>query len=290
MSRSPCAGQNLWSLPQTSKNRLIYSLKEQAELYTRRIDKAGIEHHIPPCKTRIYINAMCRRTDLAKSDSDSSPTTTLEGLLALKSQTGTILSDLEVDVIQDSALASKTVVRAAEELAKLEQALQLDQSAQAVSLAIRRDIAKIHAIASHVSQFETDIDLMISIRQLHYRCRTRMAHKLIVPDPSVGTSFNRLGISKLSKMQLRNWVHQHGRFLYPTAEEERDLLIAIGISKRQLDCWLKMLRRRTLHSHISSDLQCIFGVATREDFSRKSQVASRDDGAEIPFCKEPEAS
>ncbi|KAK9366484.1 hypothetical protein V1509DRAFT_629595 [Lipomyces kononenkoae] len=208
---------------------------------------------------------MCRHRDLANLDFSSNPTTTLEALLELKSQTGAILSDLEVDVIQDPVLTSKTVRRAAAELAKLEKVSQFDLQQQELSLAIRRDIANIHAIASHISQFETDVDLMITIRQLHYRFTTRIAHTLVVPDPSVGTSFNRSGISKSSKIQLRNWAYQHGRFPCQTAEEERDLLKVIGINKRQLDCWFKMLRRRKSHSHISSDLQCIFGVPADEE-------------------------
>ncbi|KAK9390489.1 hypothetical protein V1515DRAFT_22882 [Lipomyces mesembrius] len=205
-------------------------------------------------------------TDLAISN-DSNGTTTLARLLALKIEIASLLSDVEGDLIQNSAQACKLVIRAAEELSKSACAAQLDPSIQAASLAIRRDIAKIHAITSHVSQFENDIDLMISIRQLHYRYRTRIAQRLALPDPIVGTSFNRSGISKSSKLQLRNWLLEHRRFPNLTAEEESDLQKTIGINKRQLDCWLMILRCRSLHSHVSSDLQCILGFAGDENCS-----------------------
>ncbi|KAK9487133.1 hypothetical protein V1527DRAFT_461751 [Lipomyces starkeyi] len=199
---------------------------------------------------------------------DSNGTTTFARLLALKAEIASLLSDVEGDLVQNSAHACKLVMRAAEELSKLACAAQLEPSIQAVSLAIRRDIAKIHAIISHVSQFENDIDLMISIRELHYRYRTRIAQRLALPDPNVGTSFNRSGISKSSKLQLRNWLHEHRRFPNLTAEEERDLQKTTGINKRQLDRWLTILRRRSLqHSTLSSDLQCILGFVGEEHSS-----------------------
>ncbi|KAK9333334.1 hypothetical protein V1520DRAFT_388899 [Lipomyces starkeyi] len=210
---------------------------------------------------------MFYNTDLAISN-DSNGTTTLTRLLALKTEIASLLSDVEGDLIQNSAHACKLVMRAAEELSKLACAAQIDPSIQTVSLAIRRDIAKIHAITSHVYQFENDIDLMISIRQLHYRYRTRIAQRLALPDPIVGTSFNRSGISKSSKLQLRNWMHEHRRFPNLTAEEERDLQKTTGINKRQLDRWLTILRRRSLqHSNLSSDLQCILGFVGEEHSS-----------------------
>ncbi|KAK9318650.1 hypothetical protein V1522DRAFT_273879 [Lipomyces starkeyi] len=210
---------------------------------------------------------MFYNTDLAISNI-SNGTTALARLLALKTEIASLLSDVEGDLLQNSAHACKLVMRAAEELSKLASAAQLDPSIQAVTLAIRRDIAKIHAIISHVSQFENDIDLMISIRQLHYRYRTRIAQRLALPDPIVGTSFNRSGISKSSKLQLRNWLHEHRRFPNLTAEEERDLQKTTGINKRQLDRWLTILRRRSLqHSNLSSDLQCILGFVGEEHSS-----------------------
>ncbi|KAK9377040.1 uncharacterized protein V1513DRAFT_164771 [Lipomyces chichibuensis] len=214
-----------------------------------------------------FINLMFYDTHLAISN-ESNGTTTLARLMALKTEIASLLSDVEGDLIQSSAHACKLVMRAAEELSKFACAAQLDPSLQAVTLEIRRDIAKIHAISSHVSQFENDIDLMISIRQLHYRYRTRIAQRLSLPDPIVGTSFNRSGISKSSKLKLSNWLHEHSRFPNLTAEEERDLQKTTGINKRQLDRWLTILRRRgSQHSYVSSDLQCILGRVGDENSS-----------------------
>ncbi|KAJ8102854.1 hypothetical protein POJ06DRAFT_299153 [Lipomyces tetrasporus] len=208
------------------------------------------------------------RANSNSTHSNDMTTSTLARLLvALKSEIATLLKDIEGDLDPNSADACKLVIRAAEELSRLANESALDQSVETISSAIRHDIAKIHTITSHIAQFENDIDLMISIRQLHYRNRTRIAHKLVLPDPTVGTTFNRSGISKGSKLQLRNWLEEHRRFPYPTSNEERDLQEITGLNKRQLDYWLNRLRHRLQQAYVSSDLQCIFGFSGYESFS-----------------------
>ncbi|KAK9322075.1 hypothetical protein V1517DRAFT_324553 [Lipomyces orientalis] len=268
MSGRPCAPQMLVSelkRPQTafsvasSHTLVCLGIAINSDFQSIRTVNSLMKIHTstPCCEMRANPNS---------TNSNDMTAQTLARLVVLKSEIAILLKDVEGDLNLNSADACKLVIRAAEELSRLANESPLDQSVEIISSAIRRDIAKIHTITSHIAQFENDIDLMISIRQLHYRNRTRIAHKLLLPDPTVGTSFNRSGISKSSKLQLRNWLEEHCRFPYPTANEERDLQDITGLNKRQLDYWLMRLRRRLQQAHVSSDLQCIFGFSGYESF------------------------